>query len=107
VVAARVASASLNFTVNRSLVFRAGRAVPLRTAAARYFSLAGLLLTASYGLLTALTDLGIPLLAAKLTTDATLFVVSFAVQRAVVFSPSPVAAGRAMTTVGAAMPARE
>ncbi|CAI9390444.1 bifunctional glycosyltransferase family 2/GtrA family protein [Microbacterium sp. T2.11-28] len=88
VVAARVISASLNFAVNRSLVFGAARTVPLRTAAARYFSLAGLLLTASYGLLTALSDLGLPLPAAKLVTDATLFVVSFAVQRAVVFAPA-------------------
>lgn len=87
VVGARVLSAAMNFAVNRSLVFGRGRAVPLRTAAARYFSLAGLLLIASYGLLTALGDLGVPLLAAKLVTDATLFAVSFAVQRAVVFAP--------------------
>jgi len=60
VVAARVVSASLNFAVNRSLVFGARRSVPLRTAAARYVSLAGLLLTASFGMLTALSDLGIP-----------------------------------------------
>lgn len=94
VVAARVVSASLNFAVNRSLVFGARRSVPLRTAAARYFSLAGLLLTASFGMLTALSDLGVPLVAAKLVTDATLFGVSFAVQRAVVFAPatSPVTA---------------
>ena len=89
VVAARVVSASLNFAVNRSLVFGARRTLPLRTAAARYFSLAGLLLTASFGLLTALSDLGIPLVAAKLITDGALFVVSFAVQRAVVFAPVP------------------
>lgn len=88
VVAARVLSASMNFAVNRSLVFGSGRTIPVRTAAARYFSLAGLLLIASYGLITALADVGVPLLAAKILTDATLFAVSFAVQRAVVFAPA-------------------
>ncbi len=87
VVGARILSAALNFAVNRSLVFGATRTVPLRTAAARYLSLAGLLLIAGFGLLTALTDLGMALLPAKLLTDLALFVVSFAVQRAVVFAP--------------------
>lgn len=107
VVAARLGSATVNFAVNRTLVFGAGRTVPLRTAAARYFSLAGLLLTASYGLLTALTDLGLPLLAAKLLTDATLFAVSFAVQRAVVFAPAPSASATPRRTPPLLMPARE
>jgi putative flippase GtrA len=103
VIAARLMSAGMNFAINRSLVFGAGRSVPLRTAAARYFSLAGLLLIASYGLLTALTDVGLPLLAAKPLTDLTLFAVSFAVQRAVVFAP----ASRAAASRPALMPARE
>jgi len=103
VIAARLMSAGMNFAINRSLVFGAGRSVPLRTAAARYFSLAGLLLIASYGLLTALTDVGLPLLAAKPLTDLTLFAVSFAVQRAVVFAP----ASRAGASRPALMPARE
>ena len=70
-------------------VFGAGREVPLRTAAARYFSLAALLLTASFGMLTALTDAGFATLPAKIVTDLTLFAVSFSVQRAVVFAPVP------------------
>jgi len=107
VVAARVASASVNFAVNRTVVFGAGRTVPLRTAAARYFSLAGLLLIASYGLLTALTDLGVALLVAKLLTDATLFAVSFAVQRAVVFAPAPAPVVRSARAAPSPMPARE
>lgn len=92
VVLARGVSAGANFAVNRSLVFGAGRSIPLRTAAARYFSLAALLLAASYGIIGAVSDLGAPLWAAKLTTDAVLFAVSFSVQRAVVFAPvSPTA----------------
>ncbi|ODT43041.1 MAG: hypothetical protein ABS62_00150 [Microbacterium sp. SCN 70-200] len=84
---ARVASAGMNFAINRSLVFGARRTVPLRTAALRYFGLAALLLAASFGMLTALTDAGIATLPAKLMTDLTLFAVSFSVQRAVVFAP--------------------
>lgn len=87
VVAARLVSASINFAINRHLVFARGRDVPWRTAAARYLSLAAVLLAANFGLLTALTDTGMALWAAKVLTDATLFVVSFAVQRAVVFAP--------------------
>ncbi|SBS73347.1 glycosyltransferase [uncultured Microbacterium sp.] len=86
-IGARLVSAGVNFATNRRLVFAEGRSVPLRTAAARYVSLALTLLLAGFGLLTALTDAGVPTLAAKLASDATLFVVSFAVQRAIVFSP--------------------
>ena len=88
IVLARVVSSGMNFAINRGLVFGGGRSVPVRTAALRYFSLAGLLLAASFGMLTALTDAGLETLPAKLLTDATLFVVSFAVQRAVVFAPA-------------------
>lgn len=94
VVGARLISGASNFAVNRSLVFRAGRDVPVRTAAVRYASLAALLLFAGYGLLTALTDIGIPLLAAKILTDLTLFAVSFTVQKAVIFAPAARGAGR-------------
>ena len=87
VVAARVLSASANFAVNRRLVFRRGRDVPLRTAVVRYFSLAVVLLAANYGTISALTTLGAPLLVAKIVTEATLFLVSFGVQRSVVFAP--------------------
>jgi putative flippase GtrA len=103
VVAARVLSSSVNFAVNRSMVFHRGRDVPLRTAALRYFSLALLLLAANYGTISALSDLGIPLLAAKIITEATLFAVSYGVQRAVVFAP---ASARAPRRSAAPAPAR-
>ncbi|PZU46606.1 MAG: dolichyl-phosphate beta-D-mannosyltransferase [Microbacterium sp.] len=88
VVAARVVSAGVNFAVNRAFVFDRGRHLPTRATASRYFSLAGLLLAANYGILSALTDAGVPMLIAKVATETTLFVVSYSVQRAVVFAPA-------------------
>ncbi|MFT4212610.1 MAG: bifunctional glycosyltransferase family 2/GtrA family protein [Microbacterium sp.] len=86
VVGARLISGSVNYAVNRSMVFRRGREIPVRVSALRYISLAGLLLAANFGIITALTQAGIPLLAAKVMTEATLFAVSFGVQRTVVFA---------------------
>lgn len=90
VLAARGLSASTNFLVNRFLVFEHGRAASLRSSAARYGVLAGVLLAAGYGLLVALTGLGVPLLVAKLGTESTLALASFHLQRTMVF-PAPVA----------------
>ncbi|QXT63673.1 bifunctional glycosyltransferase family 2/GtrA family protein [Tessaracoccus palaemonis] len=87
VVGARLVSAGVNFAVNRRLVFRRGREVPLRSATLRYLSLAALLLAANYGVLTALTDAGTPLLLAKVATEAALFLASYSIQRTVVFDP--------------------
>ncbi|MBE9938412.1 glycosyltransferase [Cellulosimicrobium sp. AB352] len=87
VVGARLLSAGVNFAVNRRLVFPGGRDLPLRVAAARYVALAAVLLAASYGLLALLTGIGLPLLAAKVGTDAVLVATSYEVQRRVVFAP--------------------
>ncbi|UTT57858.1 glycosyltransferase [Cellulosimicrobium cellulans] len=87
VVGARLLSAGVNFAVNRRLVFPGGRDLPLRVAAARYVALAAVLLAASYGLLAMLTGIGLPLLAAKVGTDAVLVATSYEVQRRVVFAP--------------------
>jgi putative flippase GtrA len=86
VIGARIVSATTNFATNR-LVFDRRRATRTRHAAIRYFTLALVLLAANYGMLDALTSAGVPLLAAKVVTEASLFVVSFTVQRDVVFSP--------------------
>jgi len=102
VIAARILSASVNFAVNRRLVFRRGRDVPVRTAALGYLSLATLLLAANYGVITVLVDVGTPLVAAKLATEATMFLVSFGVQRAVVFTPAHPAAPRRPAAAAAA-----
>lgn len=100
VVAARVMSASVNFVVNRHLVFGSGEPGNLRRHVIGYFGLAGTLLAASYGLLAGLTALGLPLLAAKVVTDVTLYLASFAVQRRLVFRAPVTAATRRTATVG-------
>ncbi|PXA70730.1 bifunctional glycosyltransferase family 2/GtrA family protein [Cryobacterium arcticum] len=88
VVAARMVSASVNFMLNRSLVFTTAQPRRLRREAAAYAGLAVSLLAASYVGLTLFTQLGLPLLAAKLATDVILYLVSFQVQRRVVFARS-------------------
>ena len=91
VVGARLTSASVNFAVNRRYLFAAtGNA--LGAAAARYGALAAVLLAASFGLLTALTGLGLALLPAKLVTEALLVTAGYRIQRGVVFAeagPAP------------------
>ena len=104
VVGARLISAGMNFLLNRTLVFsiapvssnagpprrdgRQPRRHPhrLRREAAAYAGLAVSLLAASYVGLTLLTGVGVPLLAAKLLIDVGLYLVSFQVQRRVVFA---------------------
>lgn len=87
VLGARVTSAGVNFAVNRSLVFDAGRQVRTRSAVGRYALLAGGLLALNYLLLSALTGAGLALLPAKLLTELALVSGSFAAQRAYVFRP--------------------
>ncbi|MBD3780558.1 MAG: glycosyltransferase [Micrococcales bacterium] len=89
VLGARVLSAWTNFEVNRRLVFRRGRHLPTRRAAVRYAVLAGALLGAGYLMLALLTALGLGLLPAKVLTDALLYLLSFQLQRRVVFTPAP------------------
>lgn len=81
---ARVASGSVNFALNRRAF--GARDVPLARAAARYAVLAIVLLAANYVWLSALTAAGLPLLLAKVITEVSLYVVSFAVQRSIVFA---------------------
>ena len=85
VVGARVLSATVNFGVNRRFVFRCGSR-ERRGAALRYAALAVGLLAANYVLLTALVALGLPLLAAKVSTEVLLVGASYLVQRSLVFA---------------------
>ncbi|GEL94804.1 bifunctional glycosyltransferase family 2/GtrA family protein [Cellulomonas composti] len=85
VLGARAVSSAVNFATNRLWVFRRPTRDPVGREAVRYWSLAAVLLVAGYGALWALTHLGVPLLAAKVLTDLTLFVVGFEVQRSLVF----------------------
>ena len=84
-VGARLLSSSVNFAVNRRLVFAAPGARPLRSAAARYAALAVVLLAANYALLATLTALGLGLLPAKLVTEVLLVAASYAVQSRTVY----------------------
>ena len=83
--AARALSASGNFLLNRAFVFTGARSSHLMLAAVRYAVLAIMTLAAGVLLMEALDDRGMPLLAAKTVTDLVLFVVSYSVQRFVVF----------------------
>ncbi|WP_430866717.1 GtrA family protein [Demequina aurantiaca] len=90
VVGARLLSSSANFGMNRGAVFRTrGRLLP---QVAGYVALAAVILGASYAGLLLLTGIGMALLPAKIITDLALWVVSYAVQRRVVFSPTRAAA---------------
>lgn len=82
VVAARVTSGTANFALNRRIL---GRDAPLAYSAAAYAALAVAILAANYVWLSVLTGTGVPLLAAKVITEVSLYLVSFAVQRTIVF----------------------
>lgn len=86
VAGARALSSGVNFLVNRRWVFRRAGHGPAGREAVRYWALAGVLLAAGYGGLWALTHLHVPLLLAKVVTDAALFLVGFQVQRTAVFT---------------------
>jgi len=86
VVGARLISATVNFLVNRYLVFSATEQRSGPRHAARYAALAGGMLLANFGALSAATAVGIPLVPAKIVIEAVLYLASFQVQRLFVFS---------------------
>jgi len=85
VLGARALSGAVNFVVNRRWVF-ADRRRSARAAAIQYAVLAGVLLAANFGLLTALTGFGLPVLVAKVLTEMLLLGASFTLQRRIVFA---------------------
>ncbi|GAA1994371.1 bifunctional glycosyltransferase family 2/GtrA family protein [Microbacterium pumilum] len=85
IVAARAISASVNFAVNRRVVFRAPSEGGMRGQAVRYAMLAIALLASNIVWIEGLTAIGIPLILAKIATEAVLFVTSYGVQRSFVF----------------------
>ena len=89
IVAARVVSASVNFAVNRRVVFRARGRRGMPRQLVRYAVLAVTLLASNIVWLDALTRFGMPLVLAKVTTEAVLFVTSYGVQRSFVFGAAP------------------
>jgi len=106
VVTARVLSSSVNFLVNRHLVFRHGRERRLRVAAVRYYALAVGLLGASYAVLWLLTAAAVPLVVAKVLSEIVLFAVSYAAQRTFVFRPQSSSTGVAQADAVPASPAQ-
>lgn len=85
--AARAVSSVVNFTLNRMLVFcdRRNR-VPLAQALIRYYALAVVVAAAGTGLIRLFsTVLGLPAMPVKLAVDILLYVLSFVVQRELVF----------------------
>jgi len=79
VVGARLVSASVNFTINRKVVFKGDES--LGKAILKYVLLALFILAANYGLMHVTTIiLNWPLAIAKIVVETVLFFVSFTVQ---------------------------
>ncbi|MGT2741923.1 bifunctional glycosyltransferase family 2/GtrA family protein [Streptococcus plurextorum] len=85
VVLARVLSAGLQWSLNAQFVFNQGTSRPFRSLI-RYFSLVLVLLACNFFLLQSLVGIGIGLALAKLVTETLLFILSYRVQRNVVFT---------------------
>lgn len=86
VIAARLVSASVNFTMNRRVFEATG--VPLRRSALRYAALAVAVVAGSYTMLAVLTGIGMPLWIAKIIADSTMYLVSYSAQSRYVFAPA-------------------
>lgn len=85
VVLARVSSATMNYLVNRHVVFGSGPSH--RIDGRRYATLAAVLLGANLALIATLTGpVGLGLVAAKALTETTLYLASFRLQRRWVFA---------------------
>jgi putative flippase GtrA len=84
---ARLASGSVNFLLNRQVVFRERRRA-LGRSAVLYAGLAVLVLAAGWAGLEVLTNVGVPLIVAKVVTDVALYLITFVLQRRVVFRAS-------------------
>ena len=100
-VAARLISATVNYAVNRTYVFGARTGKP-----ARYAALAAAVLAANLVLLETLASATGSVAAAKLLTEALLFLGGFLVQRLVVFparKPAPVRDGAGEVQFGAVL----
>ena len=85
-IVARIGSASLNYSLNRRLVFRDQRSVSKTLP--QYILLAAGILAANSVILSFLVSvLGIPVTVSKLITEFVLFILSFIVQSRVIYRP--------------------
>ncbi len=86
VIGARLCSSIFNYAMNRRFVFVKGKGTAIRKSLPRYFSLVIVIVLLNYGMLHLLHEsIGIPLVAAKLLTEASLFVLSYWAQRKFVY----------------------
>ncbi|WP_172251331.1 bifunctional glycosyltransferase family 2/GtrA family protein [Saccharibacillus deserti] len=86
VVAARLCSSVFNYTMNRRYVFGGPHTAKIGRSMPKYFSLVALVLLLNYGLLYFYKEqLILPLLAAKILTEVSIFVFSFWAQRRFVY----------------------
>lgn len=84
VVSARVVSSTANYLINRHMVFKQKNAK--KNAMLKYYILAGIIMFLNYGIIKVLSEvLGINVYLSKVITDISLYIVSFTVQREVVF----------------------
>lgn len=87
VLLARLVSATVNYLLNRTIVFRSARPVSPARSFRRYALLACLVLVLNYLMLRTFCDmLGMPLAAAKLLTEFSLWLLSFQLQKRHVFA---------------------
>lgn len=84
---ARLCSSLFNYTMNKTFVFNSGKPAPARRSMPKYFTLAVLILLLNYGFMLAFYgQLGLPLLAAKVLTEAMLFLFSYWCQQRFVYA---------------------
>ena len=83
-IVARVCSASVNYTLNRRMVF--AEKAPVARSLPRYAALAVMILACNTLILKLLTMLGVTAWLAKLATEMLLFAVSFLAQKKLVFT---------------------
>jgi putative flippase GtrA len=84
-IAARVISSSVNFMINRNVIFAKGQKENLRRHLIGYFLLALCILAVNTLLVNWFVSLGVNQYLAKLPVEAILFLVSFILQKRVVF----------------------
>lgn len=88
VIGARIISSSFNFMVNRKLVFKSEEKA--LSSALKYFLLALVILVCNYLLMYLFNlTLGLPLVLAKLLVEGILFIMSYVIQKKLVFKAAP------------------
>ncbi|MGN7357307.1 glycosyltransferase [Paenibacillus sp. SAF-054] len=87
VVGARICSAAFNYIANNVFVFSKSNAIPVHSSLPRYMLLALVVMLANYGVIDFYYSIiGLSLIAAKILTETTLFLLSYWVQRKFVFA---------------------